>query len=59
MGECGGNSDEKEGDMSLDSSFTSMYSSESLYIPIPQKRIRDNFPIIPIPNKMCFLKLHL
>ena len=57
MGECGGNSDEKEGDMSLDSSFTSMYSNESLYIPTPQKRIRDNFPIIPIPNTMCFLEL--
>ena len=43
--------------MSLDSSFTSVCTTESLYVPTPQKRIRDNFPIIPIPNKMCFFEL--
>ena len=49
-----GISDEKEGDVSLDTSYNSV---ESLYVPTPQKKIRDSFPIIPIPNKICFLEL--
>ena len=61
--ECGGNSDEKEGDMSVTmlDSFLCLNVMRrdhcTFQPPPPQKRIRDNFPIIPISNKVCFLEL--
>ena len=40
-----------------DTSFVSEVSSDSLYLPTPQKLAKQSLPVVPMPKKICFVDL--
>ena len=41
----------------LDSSFLSVVSSDSIYLPSPRKSVKANLPDVSIPKRICFVDL--
>ena len=40
-----------------DTSFVSEVSSDSLYLPTPQKLAKQSLPVVPMPKRICFVDL--